>query len=79
MELQDTAFLDRLHAYLPGWELPNPPGELRPGYGFMTDYLAEIFHALRRKSYQTHVQRWVDFGNMTGRNQDAIRRTATAC
>ncbi|MBI3966890.1 MAG: endopeptidase La, partial [Chloroflexi bacterium] len=76
-ELQDSAFLDRLHAFLPGWELPKiRPENYAQGYGFMTDYLAEIFTRLRRKNHQTHVQRWVDFKHMTGRNQDAIRRTA---
>jgi ATP-dependent Lon protease len=75
-ELQDTAFIDRLHAYLPGWELPKiRPENYATGFGFMTDYLAEIFHSLRRKNHQTHVQRWAQFGHMTGRNQDAIRRT----
>ena len=76
-ELQDTAFLDRIHAYLPGWELPKiRPDNYALGYGFMTDYLAEIFGELRRRNFQTHVGARVNFGRMTGRNQDAIKKTA---
>ena len=73
----DTAFLDRIHAYLPGWELPKiRPDNYAQGYGFMTDYLAEIFSKFRRRNYQTVVSARVDFGNLTSRNQNAIRKTA---
>jgi ATP-dependent Lon protease len=76
-DLQDPAFLDRIHGYLPGWEMPKiRPENYATGYGFLTDYLAEIFAELRRLNYQTHVNYWVDFGRMTGRNQDAIKKTA---
>jgi len=76
-ELQDPAFLDRIHGYLPGWEVPKiRPENYATGYGFLTDYLAEIFANLRRLNYQTHVNHWVDFGRMTGRNQDAVKKTA---
>jgi ATP-dependent Lon protease len=76
-ELQDPAFLDRIHAYLPGWEMPKiRPENYATGYGFLTDYLAEIFAELRRRNFQTHVNAWVDLGAMTGRNQDAIKKTA---
>lgn len=72
----DTAFLDRLHAFLPGWELPKiRPENYAQGYGFITDYMAEIFTRLRRRNYQTVVNARVDFSGLTGRNQDAIRKT----
>jgi ATP-dependent Lon protease len=75
VELQDTAFLDRIHCFLPGWELPKiKPENYAQGYGFITDYMAEIFSRLRRRNYQTHVSAFVDFGGITGRNQDAIRK-----
>ena len=75
-ELQDAAFLDRIHAYLPGWEMPKiRPDNYATGYGFLTDYLAEIFAELRRRNFQTHVNAWVDMGSMTGRNQDAVKKT----
>ncbi len=75
-ELQDTAFLDRIHAYLPGWEMPKiRPDNYALGYGFMTDYLAEIFAEQRRRNFQTHVNALVSFKGMTGRNQDAIKKS----
>jgi ATP-dependent Lon protease len=76
VELQDPAFLDRIHCYLPGWEMPKiRPENYALGYGFLTDYLAEIFAELRRRNFQTHVSTWVDMRTMTGRNQDAIKKT----
>jgi ATP-dependent Lon protease len=76
-ELQDAAFLDRIHAYLPGWEMPKiRPENYATGFGFLTDYMAEIFSDLRRRNFQTHVNAWVDMSKMTGRNQDAIKKTA---
>ncbi len=75
---QDTAFLDRIHAFLPGWEIPKiQPENYAEGYGFITDYLAEIFTLLRRKTdYITTVQSNANFDGLTGRNQTAIAKTA---
>ncbi len=74
---EDSAFLDRIHAFLPGWEMPKiKPENYASGYGFVTDYLAEIFTRLRRKNYQTIINAHVEFGSMTGRNQDAIKKTS---
>jgi ATP-dependent Lon protease len=76
VELQDAAFLDRIHCYLPGWEMPKiRPENYATGYGFLTDYLAEIFSELRRRNFQTHSTSWLDLSGMTGRNQDAIKKT----
>jgi ATP-dependent Lon protease len=76
-ELQDTAFLDRLHAYLPGWEMPViNPASFASGYGFMSDYLAEILAELRRRNFLTHVSAQVSFRGVTQRNQDAVKKTA---
>jgi ATP-dependent Lon protease len=76
VELQDAAFLDRIHCYLPGWEMPKiRPENYATGYGFLTDYLAEIFSELRRRNFQTHSTAWLDLSGMTGRNQDAIKKT----
>ncbi len=78
-ELQDTAFLDRIHAFLPGWEIPKiQPENYAEGYGFITDYLAEIFVRLRRQThYLTAVQAQADFSGLTGRNQHAVAKTAS--
>lgn len=76
-ELRHAASLDRIHAYLPGWEMPKiRPENYAAGYGFLTDYMAEIFAGLRRQNFQTHVAAWVNMSGMTGRNQDAIKKTA---
>jgi len=75
-ELQDAAFLDRVHAYLPGWEMPKiRPENYATAHGFLTDYMAEIFAELRRRNFQTHVAACVDMKGMTGCNQDAIKKT----
>jgi ATP-dependent Lon protease len=75
--LQDTAFLDRLHAYLPGWEMPIiNPENYAGGYGFMSDYLAEIFAELRRRNFLTHVVAQASFPGMNQRNQDAVKKSA---
>ncbi len=75
----DTAFLDRIHAFLPGWELPKiRPENYAEGYGFITDYLAEIFTRLRRRTdFHTAIQNQADFSGVTGRNQAAITKTAS--
>ena len=78
-DLQDTAFLDRIHAFLPGWELPKiQPENYAEGYGFITDYLAEIFVRLRRQThFLTAVHAQANFQGLTGRNQHAIAKTAS--
>jgi len=78
-ELQDTAFLDRIHAFLPGWEMPKvSPENYAVGYGFITDYLAEIFTRLRRiTGFHTIVKAHADFTGMTGRNETSVLKTAS--
>lgn len=78
-ELQDTAFLDRIHAFLPGWELPKiQPENYAQGYGFITDYLAEIFVRLRRLThFPTAVQAQANLDGLTGRNQNSVVKTAS--
>ena len=74
---RDAAFLDRLHAFIPGWEMQKiKPDNYSQGYGFVTDYLAAIFSKLRRSNYQTIVNSQIKFIRMTGRNQDSIKKTA---
>jgi len=76
---QDTAFLDRLHAFLPGWEMPKiQPENYAVGYGFITDYLAEIFVKLRKLThFSTAIQARANFTGVTGRNQTAIIKTTS--
>ena len=68
--LQVEAFIDRLHGYLPGWEIPKiHPGSLAQDYGFITDYFCEIMHELRRKDV---------LGSLKGRYQLMDSSTAKA-
>jgi ATP-dependent Lon protease len=77
VELQDTAFLDRIHAFLPGWEMPKiRPDNYAQGYGFITDYLAEIFNRLRRTNYSLIIEKYTEVEGLTTRNQTAIKKTA---
>jgi ATP-dependent Lon protease len=75
----DTAFLDRIHAFLPGWEMPKiQPQNYAQGYGFITDYLAEIFTRLRKLThFTTAVQAQTNLDGLTGRNRSAITKTAS--
>ena len=75
---EDTAFLDRIHAYLPGWEMPViAPSNYAAGYGFISDYIAEIFRLLRRRNYQTQIVSSVKFpSDMSQRAHDSIQKTA---
>lgn len=72
----DTAFLDRLHCYLLGWEIPK----LRPecftdDYGFITDYLAEFLRELRKEQYGDALDRYFRFGkNLNQRDTIAVRK-----
>jgi ATP-dependent Lon protease len=73
----DLAVIDRLHFYLPGWEIPKNSKELLTvHYGFVTDYLAEAFRTLRKENLYDAVERFYRFGShVEGRDATAIRRT----
>ncbi|MBI3970176.1 MAG: protease Lon-related BREX system protein BrxL [Chloroflexi bacterium] len=75
----DLAVIDRLHFYLPGWEVPkNSKDILTTHYGFVTDYLAEAFRALRRQNRYDVVDRYFRFGShVEGRDATAVRKTVS--
>ena len=75
----DTAFFDRIHAYLPGWELGKTRDELYTShFGFVSDYLAEVFHQLRKTTYMDLPERYFDFGgHVGGRDAKAVRKTVS--
>jgi ATP-dependent Lon protease len=75
----DRAFLDRVHAYLPGWELPRMRTEmLTPHYGFIVDYLADLWRISRGQSFANVFDRWFRLGPALDRRDDkAVRRTAS--
>ena len=73
----DTAFLDRMHCYLPGWEIPKfRPEHFTNDYGFITDYLAEFIRELRKEQYGDALDHWFRLGkNLNQRDTIAVRRT----
>lgn len=72
----DTAFLDRMHCYLPGWEIPKfRPEHFTNDYGFISDYLAEFIRELRKEQYGDALDRYFRLGkNLNQRDTIAVRR-----
>jgi ATP-dependent Lon protease len=75
----DAAFYDRIHFYLPGWELGKTRDEMYTNhFGLVTDYLAEVFRELRKNSYADYAEREFSFGShLSGRDQKAVRKTVS--
>ena len=73
----DSAFLDRLHFYLPGWEIDIIRGEMfSNGYGFVVDYIAEILRFLRNDDYSDRYKEHFTLSNkISTRDRDAINKT----
>ena len=73
---QDTAFLDRMHCYLPGWEVPKfRPQHFTDDYGFITDYLAEFLRELRKEQFSDALDKFYKLGkNLNQRDTIAVRR-----
>ena len=72
----DTAFLDRMHCYIPGWEIPKfRPEHFTNDYGFITDYLAEFIRELRKEQYGDVIDRYFRLGkNLNQRDTIAVRK-----
>jgi len=72
----DTAFLDRMHCYLPGWEVPKfRPEHFTNDYGFITDYLAGFIRELRKEQYGDALDHYFRLGkNLNQRDVIAVRR-----
>ncbi len=72
----DTAFLDRMHCYLPGWEIPKfRPEHFTDDYGFITDYLAEFIRELRKEQYGDALDKYFRLGkNLNQRDTIAVRK-----
>lgn len=83
--MQVIAFLDRIHAYIPGWEIPKlSPESYAKDYGFITDYFCEIMHELRRVELLSTVRSRFDLidtagtgQGISGRDQRAVMKTAS--
>lgn len=72
----DTAFLDRMHCYIAGWEIPKfRPEHFTDDYGFITDYLAEFLRELRKEQYGDALDRFYRLGkNLNQRDTIAVRK-----
>ena len=72
----DTAFLDRMHCYIPGWEIPKfRPEHFTEDYGFITDYLAEFIRELRKEQYGDALDKYYRLGkNLNQRDTIAVRK-----
>ncbi len=72
----DTAFLDRMHCYIPGWEIPKfRPEHFTNDYGFITDYLAEFLRELRKEQYGDALDEYFCLGrNLNQRDTIAVRK-----
>lgn len=72
----DTAFLDRMHCYIPGWEIPKfRPEHFTNEYGFITDYLAEFLRELRKEQYGDALDEYFRLGrNLNQRDTIAVRK-----
>jgi ATP-dependent Lon protease len=73
----DSAFFDRIHCYLPGWEVPKfRPEHFTDRYGFIVDYLAEFLRELRKRSYSDVIYKYFTFGNnLNQRDVIAVKKT----
>lgn len=72
----DTAFLDRMHCYVPGWEIPKyRPEFFTNDYGFITDYLSEFMREMRKSTFSNASDKYFKFGNnLNQRDTIAVRK-----
>lgn len=72
----DTAFLDRIHCYIPGWEIPKfRPHHFTNDYGFITDYLSEFLRELRKEQHGDEIDKYFRLGqNLNQRDTIAVRK-----
>jgi len=75
----DTAFFDRFHAYIPGWEIPKMRPEFFTNrYGLITDYLAEYMREMRKRGFADAIDKFFKLGNnLNQRDVIAVRRTTS--
>ena len=75
----DSAFFDRFHAYIPGWEIPKmKPEFFTDQYGFIVDYLAEFFREMRKHNYGDAINRYFRLGrDLNQRDTTAVKRTVS--
>ena len=75
----DTAFMDRIHSYLPGWDIPKVSRELLTNhFGLVSDFLSECWNQLRRQSRQSVMQGRIHLGGaLSGRDTTGVQKTVS--
>lgn len=75
----DSAFFDRMHYYIPGWEIPKMrPEFFTDHYGFVVDYMAEFFREMRKRSFADSLNKFFKLGNnLNQRDVIAVRKTVS--
>ena len=78
-QMQDMALIDRLHFYLPGWEIQKAkPGHFTDHYGFIVDFLTEVWHGQRKTSYADVIEKYFSLGShLNQRDVRAVRKTVS--
>ena len=78
-QMIDSAFFDRFHSYIPGWEIPKMRPEFFTNkYGLIVDYLAEYFREMRKRSYADAIDKYFKLGNnLNQRDVIAVRKTVS--
>ncbi|MHA1733877.1 MAG: BREX system Lon protease-like protein BrxL, partial [Promethearchaeota archaeon] len=72
--MQDYAFLDRIHAYIHGWDFPRIESEsINRNFGLISSYLGQVFHSLRREDFSREIESRVKFFRREGRGSIGIR------
>lgn len=75
----DSAFFDRMHCYIPGWEIPKMrPEFFTDMYGFIVDYMAEFFREMRKRSFSDALDKYFKLGgNLNQRDVIAVRKSVS--
>lgn len=75
----DSAFFDRFHAYIPGWEIPKMrPEFFTDQYGFIVDYVAEYFREMRKENFSDAIAKYFSFGrDLNQRDVIGVKRTVS--
>lgn len=75
----DSAFFDRMHYYLPGWEIPKMrPEFFTDSFGFITDYLSEFLREMRKRTFGDSIDKYFKLGNnLNQRDVIAVRKTVS--
>ncbi|MBF0121232.1 MAG: protease Lon-related BREX system protein BrxL [Desulfobacterales bacterium] len=78
-EMIDSAFFDRIHCYIPGWEIPKmKPEFLTNQYGLIVDYLAEFLREMRKRNFSDAIDKYFKIGNnLNQRDMISVRKTVS--